>query len=67
MFDPSYKGVGQKPGVEIWRVEKLKVVKKNPDDKCYKGHFHTGDAYIVLQTKVGYLSSVTFGDVLFCL
>jgi len=52
VFDPSFKGVGQKPGVEIWRIEALKVVKKNPDDKCYQGQFHEGDSYIVLQTKM---------------
>eukprot|EP00730_Choanoeca_flexa_P008954 TRINITY_DN12561_c0_g5_i1.p1 TRINITY_DN12561_c0_g5~~TRINITY_DN12561_c0_g5_i1.p1 ORF type:complete len:835 (+),score=300.76 TRINITY_DN12561_c0_g5_i1:1495-3999(+) len=51
VFDPSFKGVGQKPGLEIWRVEKLAVVKKSPSDKAYKGHLHEGDAYIVLQTK----------------
>ena len=53
VFDPSFKGVGQKPGVEIWRIEQLKVVKKAAADKCYEGQFHTGDSYIILQTKVG--------------
>lgn len=52
VFDPSFKGVGQSPGLEIWRVEKLAVVKKSPSDKSYKGHFHEGDSYIILQTKV---------------
>lgn len=52
VFDPSFKGIGQKVGLEIWRVEALKVVKKSGDDKCYQGQFHEGDAYIVLQTKV---------------
>eukprot|EP00049_Salpingoeca_infusionum_P017156 m.351941 g.351941 ORF g.351941 m.351941 type:complete len:836 (+) comp16405_c0_seq1:595-3102(+) len=52
VFDPSYAGVGQKPGLEIWRVEKLKVVKKDPSDKAYKGELHEGDAYIILQTKL---------------
>ncbi|EGD82600.1 scinderin isoform 2 [Salpingoeca rosetta] len=51
VFDPSFTGVGQKPGLEIWRVEKLAVVKKNPDDKAHKGELHEGDAYIILQTK----------------
>jgi hypothetical protein len=55
VFDPSYKGVGQKVGLEIWRVEKLAVVKKPPTDKSYEGQFFTGDSYIVLQTKVSLL------------
>ena len=52
IFDPSYVGVGQKVGLEIWRVEKLAVVKKAQSDKAYKGQLHEGDAYIILQTKV---------------
>ncbi len=52
VFDPSYKGVGQKAGVDIWRVEKLKLVKKAPTDHCYEGQLYEGDAYIVLNTKV---------------
>ncbi len=52
MFDPSFKGVGQKEGLEIWRVEKLAIVKKPPTDDCYKGAFFTGDSYIILHTKV---------------
>ncbi|EDQ85244.1 uncharacterized protein MONBRDRAFT_34323 [Monosiga brevicollis MX1] len=51
VFDPSFKGVGQKPGLDIWRVEKLAVVKKEPTDKAFKGQLHEGDAYIILQTK----------------
>jgi hypothetical protein len=52
VFDPSYKGVGQKVGLEIWRVEALKVVKKAANDECYQGKFWNGDSYIILQTKV---------------
>jgi len=52
VFDPSFKGVGQKPGLEIWRVEQLKVIKKAPEDKAYQGQIHEGDAYIILQTKM---------------
>lgn len=51
VFDPSYKGAGQKVGLEIWRIEKFQVVKKAPTDECYKGHLYQGDSYIVLQTK----------------
>ena len=28
------------------------MVKKAASDKCYKGHLHEGDSYIILQTKV---------------
>lgn len=52
VFDPSFKGVGQKPGLDIWRVEKLKVIKKANTDVCYEGQLYEGDTYIVLQTKV---------------
>ena len=51
MFDPSFKGVGQRVGLEIWRIENFKVVLKDKKDPCYKGHFHTGDSYIVLHTN----------------
>jgi len=52
VFDPSYKGVGQRAGLEIWRVEKLKVIKKAPTDQAYEGQLHEGDAYIILNTKL---------------
>lgn len=48
MADPAFKAAGQRPGLEIWRIEKLQV--KEWDPKMY-GKFCTGDAYIVLQTK----------------
>lgn len=48
MVDAAFKGVGQSPGLDIWRIEKLQVV---PVEKKSYGKFHTGDSYIVLQTK----------------
>jgi len=45
--EEAWKGCGQKPGVEIWRIEKFKVV---PWPKDQYGSFYTGDAYIVLHT-----------------
>jgi len=45
--EEAWKGCGQKPGVEIWRIEKFKVVKW---PKEQYGSFYTGDAYIVLHT-----------------
>ena len=54
VFDPSFlvPKAGQKPGLEIWRVEAKKVVKKDIKDECYKGSFCQGDSYLVLSTKV---------------
>jgi hypothetical protein len=49
--DPSFKNAGTKLGLEIWRVEKLAVVKKPPTDPCYQGNLFEGDSYIVLHTK----------------
>lgn len=43
----EFKGAGAKPGVEIWRVEKL-AIKKVPKE-CY-GQFYSGDSYIILYT-----------------
>jgi len=45
--EEAWKGCGQKPGVEIWRIEKFQV-KAWPKDQY--GSFYTGDAYIVLHT-----------------
>ena len=45
--EEAWKGVGQKPGVEVWRIEKFKVV---PWPKDEYGSFYTGDSYIVLST-----------------
>jgi len=45
--EEAWKGSGQRPGVEVWRIEKFKVVRW---PKEQYGHFYTGDAYIVLFT-----------------
>ena len=42
-----FAGAGSKPGVEVWRIEKMRPVKQ-PDG--FSGKFHTGDSYIVLHT-----------------
>lgn len=49
---PTRAGVGQEVGLVIWRVEKLKVYKKDHDEDCYDGVFFEGDSYIILQTKM---------------
>jgi len=45
--EPAWEGSGQKPGVEVWRIEQFQVV---PWEKSMYGKFHSGDSYIVLET-----------------
>jgi len=45
--EEAWKGCGQHPGVEIWRIEKFKVVKWPKDQH---GSFYDGDSYIILHT-----------------
>lgn len=45
---PAFHNAGQKPGLEIWRIEAMEPVRV--PDKSF-GQFYTGDAYIVLITK----------------
>jgi len=45
--EDAWKGAGQAVGIEIWRIEKFKVVHW---PKEQYGHFYTGDSYIVLRT-----------------
>jgi gelsolin len=47
--EPAWKNVGQKIGVQIWRIEKFKV-KHWPKDRY--GEFYGGDSYIILHTKL---------------
>jgi hypothetical protein len=49
--DEAFKPSGEKPGIEIWRIEKFKVVRKGAADPAYKGKFFSGDSYIILHTK----------------
>jgi len=43
----EWKGCGQTVGIEVWRIEKLKVVAWPKDSY---GSFYDGDSYIVLHT-----------------
>jgi len=43
----AWKGCGQKEGIEIWRVEKFKIVAW---PQKYYGSFFSGDAYVLLHT-----------------
>jgi len=45
--EPAWKGAGQKVGMEIWRIEKFKVVAW-PREQY--GSFYSGDSYICLNT-----------------
>jgi len=45
--EDAWKGAGQKIGLQIWRIEKFKVVHW-PEE--HYGKFYTGDSYIVLKT-----------------
>lgn len=45
--EPAWQGAGQAVGVEVWRIEKFKVV---PWPKRLYGQFHKGDSYIAMVT-----------------
>ncbi|KAB2080833.1 hypothetical protein ES319_A05G093000v1 [Gossypium barbadense] len=47
--DPVFYGAGAKPGLEIWCIEKLRLV---PVPKSPIGIFYSGSAYVVLSTSV---------------
>lgn len=48
VVDPVFEGVGQEPGILIWRVEQFQIV---PVDLKEYGNFYSGDSYILLHTK----------------
>ncbi|XP_020909161.1 gelsolin-like protein 2 [Exaiptasia diaphana] len=45
--EKAWQNAGQKPGVEVWRINKFKVECVDVDDY---GKFYEGDSYIVLNT-----------------
>lgn len=45
--EPAWHGVGQAPGVKVWRIVKFKVESWPKDDY---GKFYEGDSYIILNT-----------------
>ena len=47
--DTRWKNAGKKVGLQIWRVEKYKVI---PWAEENYGHFYTNDCYILLKTNV---------------
>ncbi|KAI1371901.1 putative actin-binding protein Fragmin [Hypoxylon crocopeplum] len=49
--EPAWQGLGEAPGLYIWRIENFEVV---PWPKDQYGDFHEGDSYIILHSyKVG--------------
>jgi hypothetical protein len=51
--EEAWKGCGKKPGIEVWRVEKFKIIPRTAD--TYKAEskqiqLYSGDAYIILFT-----------------
>ncbi|MFS7905983.1 putative villin/Gelsolin, ADF-H/Gelsolin-like domain superfamily [Helianthus anomalus] len=47
-LDPAFQGVGQKAGIELWRIENFKPV---PVPQSSYGKFYTGDSYVILKTN----------------
>lgn len=45
--EKAWTGAGKAPGLQIWRIEKFKVVTVQKEDH---GRFYDGDSYIVLNT-----------------
>uniref|UniRef100_A0A0D9W924 HP domain-containing protein n=1 Tax=Leersia perrieri TaxID=77586 RepID=A0A0D9W924_9ORYZ len=45
--DPTFRGVGQKDGLEVWRIENFKPVTVPTSSH---GKFYMGDSYIILKT-----------------
>lgn len=47
MVHKEFEAAGKKPGLQVWRVEKMDV---KPVPTQFYGDFYIGDAYIVLHT-----------------
>ena len=72
--EKSWKGAGQKPGVEVWRVENHKATATSGPrfgvarwPKNQYGHFYNGDSFIVLSTKKDKESSKLHHDIYYWL
>ncbi|XP_033733463.1 gelsolin-like protein 1 [Pecten maximus] len=64
VVDDAFRSAGQKPGLDVWRIEKLKVV---PREKATHGEFYCGDSYILLKTNKNAKSDKLEWDVHFWL
>lgn len=56
-YHPEFKKAGQKPGLQVWRIEKMDLV---PIPENLYGSFYTGDTYIVLNTIKQRLGSLQY-------
>uniref|UniRef100_A0A5F8H3V4 Uncharacterized protein n=1 Tax=Monodelphis domestica TaxID=13616 RepID=A0A5F8H3V4_MONDO len=50
LYHKEFAVAGQKPGLQVWRVEQLDLV---PVPVQQHGSFFVGDAYLVLYTAAG--------------
>ena len=64
LSENQWNNAGTEPGIQIWRIEKFKVV---PWPKKQYGQFHIGDSYIVLHTQKKKNSDALVWDVYFWL
>jgi len=62
--EEAWKGCGQKPGVEIWRIEKFQV-HTWPEEQY--GKFYSGDSYIILLTTKHKDNDALHWDIFFLL
>eukprot|EP00741_Cyanophora_paradoxa_P008675 tig00001366_g8398.t1 len=64
MTDPIFQGAGSRPGIQIWRVENMKLNHYDPNVRvsaaprractgplALYGRFYSGDSYLILHTK----------------
>jgi hypothetical protein len=51
--EEAWKGAGKAPGIQVWRVEKFKIIPRTADTICgdpRQVKLYSGDAYIILYT-----------------
>ena len=63
-LEAAWEGCGQAVGVEVWRVEKMKIVKWPKEEY---GNFFAGDSYIILKTSKEKDSDKLLWDIFFWL
>lgn len=62
--EPAWEGVGEEPGLWIWRIESFAVV---PWPKEKYGKFHSSDSYIILHVQGGEQDTLLEREVYFWL
>jgi len=48
--EPAWKGAGEAPGIQVWRIEKFKVVPYTDFKPFESAKFFSGDSFIILHT-----------------